>query len=188
MNARTLLAYVDESMSDSRKDPGTYLLAAGICQPTDQDEIRSQMQALRLKGQQKLHWHDEGHKRRRKIIESVGQLPLMHLIVVRDNMPNVRPERRRRLCIERMLYELDQLAVAEVTFESRGPADDRRDTAMVGALRASKTISAQLRIEHVNGPLEALLWVPDAICGALTADRTGDPSYLAEITAQVITL
>jgi hypothetical protein len=190
VSARTLLAHVDESMSDSKRDPGTYILAAGICEPADQDRIREEMEDLRLKGQQKVHWHDEDHKRRQQIIERVGRLPLMHLIVVRDDMPDARPERRRRLCMERLLYELDQLEVATVTFESRGPADDRRDVAMVGMLRASKTITSQLRIEHQKGPLDALLWVPDAVCGALTAERVGEPCYYAEITTrtQVITL
>ncbi|GAA1936275.1 hypothetical protein GCM10009797_32300 [Nocardioides hwasunensis] len=177
-------------MSDTRRDPGAYILAAAICDTTAQDEIRAEMEVLRLKGQNKLHWHDEDHKRRQVIIERVAQLPLMHLVVVRDQMPDARAERRRRLCMQRLLFELDQLEVATVTFESRGPADDRRDIDMVGAMRAEQTITSQLRIEHQKGPLDPLLWVPDAVCGALTADRVGDSTYFAEITAhtQLITL
>jgi hypothetical protein len=182
--ARTLLAYVDESMSDTKRDPGTYLLAAGICDPADRDQIREQMQDLRLKGQNKLHWHDEDDKRRRQIIERVSHLPLMHLVVVRDDMPDARPERRRRLCMDRMLYELDQLEVATATFESRGPADDRRDMTMVATMRASKAITSQLRVGHEKGPEDPLLWVPDAVCGAMTAERVGNAEFITEINAQ----
>lgn len=77
-----------------------------------------------------------------------------------------------------MLWELDQLKVATATFESRGPKDDERDRHMLDVLRSKKHISPHLRIEHDVGPHEAMLWVADAICGAVVRHRTGDASYL----------
>lgn len=182
MSDRTLLAYVDETMSDSRKDPGTYVLAAGVCHPTELSQIRASMLGLKLRGQQKVHWRDESDKRKAAIIATVSALPLSHVVVIRDQMEGARPERRRRLCLERLLFELDRLDVQTVTFESRGPADDARDRDMVGALRARQVIAGGLRMEHEKGPREAALWVPDAVCGAITADRTGEHQYLAAIS------
>ncbi len=112
-------------------------------------------------------------------------MPHEHVIVVRDGRAGERPERRRRHCMERMLYELDQLAVATATFESRGRPDDRRDRAMLDALRARKMITSELRIAHQRGHEEALLWVADAVCGALTQQRVGNSSYLKTIADQV---
>lgn len=140
---------------------------------------------LRLKGQHKLHWRDEGEKRRQEITETIAAAPLRHLIVVRDGQPGEKPERRRRHCLERLLCELDQVGVGTVTFESRGPKDDKRDRSMLDALRAKKVVATDLRMEHVAGPREALLWVADAVCGAVVQSRTGETVYLEIIQASV---
>ncbi|HYO17987.1 MAG TPA: hypothetical protein VES02_04880 [Dermatophilaceae bacterium] len=41
-----------------------------------------------------------------------------HLVVVRAGAANDRPERRRRKCLERLLYELELKAVADIVLES----------------------------------------------------------------------
>jgi hypothetical protein len=84
-----------------------------------------------------------------------------------------------------MLHELDQLEIGSATFESRGTADDRRDRDMLDALRAKKIVSPDLRIEHTPGPKDPLLWVADAVCGAVTHDRIGQPEYPQIIRGQV---
>lgn len=183
--ARTRTAFVAESQSNSARDPDTYILTAAICDSRALTAARQVIAALRAKGERKLHWRDEGGKRRQEIVEAIAGVPLQHIVVVRDGMPGERPERRRRHCLERLLYELDQLGVGTVTFESRGPRDDKRDRDMLDALRARRAVSAGLRIEHVAGPREALLWVADAVCGAVVQFRTGDRTYLETIQASV---
>lgn len=185
MSARHLRAYLDESQSHHKEDPDTYLLAATVCGPDELEAAREQITGLRLRGQRKLHWHDESHRRRRKIAQAIAELPLEHLVVVRNGLPGERVERRRRLCLERMLYELDTAEVGTATFESRGPADDKRDRQMVDTLRTSRTISGSLRIHHQKGPLEAMLWVPDAVCGAITSHRIGEGHYLEIIERRI---
>jgi hypothetical protein len=175
---RTKKAFLDESLSDRRRDPNVYLLAAAVCDRAALPPARDAITALKLRGQLKLHWRSESDKRRRLIAEAIAGLPLDHLVVVRDGRPGERTERRRRHCLERMLYELDELKVATATFESRGPKDDERDRHMLDALRGQQSISAHLRITHVAGPLEPMLWVADAICGAVVRHRAGDQTYL----------
>ena len=77
--------------------------------------------------------------------------------------------------------ELDVLGVESVTFESRGPADDRRDMAAIQAFRSQHLVSSRLRIRHLPGPKEPMLWVPDAVCGAVVAVRTSSGEYFDEI-------
>lgn len=184
MTARRLLhAFLDESQSDRARDPFCYVLAAGICAPADIDAARAGMERLRLRGQRKVHWRDESARRRRQVTAGIAALPLQHVVVVRDGRAGETAERRRRHCLERMLYELDQLGIETAIFESRGPADDRRDRAMLDALRARQVVSPELRMAHVPGPKDPMLWVPDAVCGAITHQRTGDPQY-AELLAR----
>lgn len=182
---RELQAFLDESQSDRFRDPFCYVLAAGVCAPVDIDAARAAMEQLRLPGQLKVHWRDESHKRRRQVVETVAALPLQHLVVVRDGRVGEAGERQRRHCLERMLFELDQLQVDTATFESRGAADDRRDRAMLDALRARKVVTSALRVAHTPGPKDSLLWVPDIVCGAVTQQRTGDAQYIEVLATQV---
>lgn len=184
MSRRGLRAFVDESGSHTTQDPDTYLLAASVCRDDLLEDIRAALRPLRL-GNGKLHWHQEDARRRRLIAEAIADMDLAHVVVVRSGAPDERGERRRRLCLERLLHELESLGVASALFESRGPADDRRDRKMVEALRTSRAISAAVRVNHEKGPLEPLLWLPDAICGAVVADRIGQGEYLKIIAERV---
>ena len=138
MNAvrRTRIAFVDESLSDATRDPHTYLLGAAVCEESAVAATGASVARLQLKGQVKVHWHDEDAKRRMLITETIAAAPVRHLVVVREGGSTERPERQRRKCLEHLLYELQALHVETVTFESRGPADDHRDRATVDGLRA----------------------------------------------------
>lgn len=112
--------------------------------------------------------------------------PVQHLVVVRDGGPGERPERRRRHCIEALVSTLDELEVRTATFESRGPVDDRRDRKMLDALRARKLVRGRLRMEHVPGPRDPLLWIPDAVCGAVSQHRVGVTTHLDTLQAETV--
>jgi hypothetical protein len=178
-----MLAYLDESGSDSKKDPDTYLLVAALCSDLIVDPTRASLSSLRLKGQLKLHWRDESAGRPKKIASLVAGLPVEHLVVVYNAHPGEKIERRRRRCLERILFELDQRQTTIAVFESRGPADDRRDRELMTTLRTKGAVSAALRMEHVPGPAEPMLWIPDSICGSVVSARCGQDLYLRTIEA-----
>lgn len=181
----TLRAWVDESGSDHIHDPGTYVLAAAIGRQDSEPTIRDQISRLRLPGQVKLHWRDEGEKRRNAIMRAVAACELEHVVVVRAGAVDNRPERRRRKCLERLLFELELKAVSDIVFESRGPADDRRDIQMLNALRGQRVVSTATRITHVVGRHEPLLWIPDAVCGAVTSTRAGVHDHQQVLASQL---
>lgn len=178
------LAFVDESGSDSHRDPGTYILSAAIITQDDIAEVRTAMTSLILPGQKKLHWRDESSKRQMEITKTISGLPSEHLIIVRDNAQGDRIERRRRACLSRLLYELDSLAVGSMMLESRGQADDKKDRKVLNSSRSTGAISSNLRMEHTPGPAEPALWVPDAVCGAMVGKRVGEPLNWAIIENQ----
>lgn len=178
-------AFLDESESDRSADPDTYILAAALIDPAHLDVAREAMRRLLFKGQRKLHWRAESDKRRLQIIETVADAPVEHLVVVRDGRLGERSERRRRHCLERLCFELDQLGVTRATLESRGRADDRRDREMLDTLRSRQIVRGRLRMHHVPGPTEALLWLPDAVCGAVTRARVGDPAYRDTVGSRI---
>lgn len=185
MNARPLRAYLDESGSHRTADPDTYLLAASICAEEHLETVRETMVALLPKGQAKLHWRDETEARQTLISQVIAGLPLEHLVVVRNCHAAEREERRRRMCLRQMMFELERNGVTNAVFESRGSADDKRDRRMVDTLRSQQVIGSQVRVDHEKGPLEALLWLPDSICGVVAAHRIGNEKFFKIIERKV---
>lgn len=185
MSSPQLRAYLDESGSHRSADPDTYLLAASICAEEHLETVRETMTGLLRKGHTKLHWRDETETRQTLIAEVIATLPLEHLVVVRNCHATEREERRRRMCLRQMMFELQRAGVTHATFESRGRADDARDRRMVDTLRSQRVIDSQVRIDHEKGPLDSLLWLPDSICGVVAAHRVGNDKFLKIIERKV---
>ncbi|MDR2703467.1 MAG: hypothetical protein LBB58_03915, partial [Cellulomonadaceae bacterium] len=82
--------------------------------------------------------------------------------------------------MEQFLYQLERREVSHLTLESRGPAADKRDNELLGALRRRGT-GRNLKIDHIRGMDEPLLWVADALLGAVVAARTGQERWLQHI-------
>lgn len=172
-------AYVDESESDQTVDPNVYVLAAALIHPNNCEDVRSLMRAIHP-GRGKLHWHDESAPERRKIVAAVAELDVLHLVVVRQGMPGGHPERRRRKCLERLLFELEVRQVGHAVFEARQAKQNERDRHLADQLRARKLLPARLRIDHAPGPIEPLLWLADV--GAGVVGGTSRRAYLPATT------
>lgn len=171
-------AWGDESGSVRGVDEGAYIMGAAIAEAEHAEEIREAMRELLLPSQKKVHWRGDDERRHDRIIEAVAALRLEALVVVRVGLSSEKDERRRRKCLEHFLPAIAGLGCSTLTLESRGPADDRRDMTLVAALRSSQRIASSLRVHHVPGPADPALWVADAVCGAVVADRTGRPRWV----------
>ena len=111
-------AYVDESQPDPRADPGAYLLAAAMLPTEDLQAARAAVRSLLLRGQRKLHWRDENEQRRKLLTAAVADLEALHLVVVHVDL-QASSERRRRLCLRRLLCELDALSLIHISEPTR---------------------------------------------------------------------
>lgn len=179
-----LLAFGDESGSDRRLDPDTYILAAAVIDASHLEDVREMARRMRLPGAMKAHWRDDSAKRHTAVIGIISDMPIEGVVVARRGPSGEAPERRRRKCLEQFLFSIEEFGCTQVTLESRGLADDRRDRTLLDTMRAKKQSSA-LRLEHRPGPEEPLLWIPDALCGAVSAARTGEPRWLNAIAERV---
>jgi hypothetical protein len=121
-------------------------------------------------------------KSSKRIAETIAACPALHVVVIRTSVTQESSERRRRKCLERMLYELDAAEVGAAVLESRGRKPDLRDLQMVNVLRIRNAISARLRVDHIEGPGEPALWVADCVAGAVGAHRIGTaPQYFEHL-------
>ncbi len=179
-------AWGDESGSYACKDPGVYLLGAAIADDAVVDDLRSAMRHLRLPSSgPKLHWRAESGARRLEVVKTIASLPVEGFVVVRQASVRDRLERRRRKCLERLLHTVAELGCNELTLESRGAADDRRDRQLLDGLRRNGRLGSGLVMSHATGPADPVLWIADALCGAVTHERVGEPQYLKVIESRV---
>lgn len=182
----TWTAFVDESEPEPRSGSrGVYLLAAALIEAEQQEAVRTAVAAWLLPGQPKVHWHVENDRRRKLLVAALAGLPAMHLVVVRIDK-HATAERRRRLCLNRLLLELDTAGVAEVYMEGRQAKQNAHDLQLLDVLRARQEVGPDLRMYHRPGRHEPLLWVPDLVAGAVGARHRGDSSY-EDMLAGVLT-
>lgn len=180
-------AYVDESVPDSRLDPGSYVLACALVDDGAGEVVRAGLRALLLPGQRKLHWHGEDRARRRQLVDFVADVPAAHLIVLRAGGTE-HSERRRKLCLGLLLPELQSRGVGVVALEARENKQNQSDLRLLSGLRASRRLGPGLRMHHPRGPAEPLLWLPDILAGALSTARQGQGEYFERLEDAVTVL
>lgn len=171
----TLHAWVDESMhtADGALADGFYLLAATVADPAGCEPIRDELRGLVLGKRMRLHWRDQTRRRRHVIADALAALDVTHTVVVGVPLDSHRQERARRYCLERLLHELHVVGVGQVWAETRTQSLNARDRTMVAALRSRGTIPASLSVEFAQPEQEPMLWLPDAVAGAIGMHRRG---------------
>lgn len=168
-------AWVDESVLVGR---GLYILAAATAAPEACGDIRDVLRGLRFKNNPRLHWHDEDDARRHKIALAIADCDVHSLVVLASPMARNGQERARRKCIEQLRWQLnDQHHVTHVNFESRTPSQNKLDQKMVATMRGSRAIPRSIRIDFERPGEEPMLWIPDAVAGAVGAAMRDQPQF-----------
>ena len=182
------VAFVDEATATLGAEPDTYILAAVICPAMVVDDLTNRMRALKPSGARKLHWRDIPVKSglRETAVRTINQIDVEHVVVVRLEASAERLERRRRLCMQRLVATLEDRGVSSIVAESRGRADDQRDVDHFFAMRSRHVAGSGIRITHEAGPSNAALWAADIVAGAVAAELNGDSRLATMITELTI--
>lgn len=180
-----LAAFADESSVPRGPDRQEYLICAAIIDTGELDSIREILRPLLLPGQRKLHWTDESDRRRREIVAMLTEIDAMQVIVTHRSARSRKTERYRRKCLEQLYFELEQMKVQELTLESRLASQDRKDHEHLAAVNGRGHTLA-VRINHVRGGNDPLLWIPDILLGALNAAHLGITAYWESLRGQVV--
>ncbi|GAA1553951.1 hypothetical protein GCM10009789_04260 [Kribbella sancticallisti] len=179
----TLSAWIDESIIVGRDDrSGTYTMAAAIADPVECDDIRAGLRSLTVGRAERLHWAHESPKRRDAIAAFIASIDIAVVTVIGKPVMGPKQERARRCCLERLLYELGHCGVTDVLLESRSAAPDRRDIRLVDSARNKGMVTAGLQVGFGRPKEEPMLWVPDAVAGAVTAAELGEPRWLLAVS------
>ncbi len=174
--------FIDESIAKRRGGKRqSYLIAAVFIKEGQQEEIRLQLERLLLPGQIKLHWTDESLKRRRKLCKAVASICPLTVIIEHVAVPQKKTERFRRKCLEHLYATIGQESIASITMETCTPHQNMKDIEHFRYF-CGHIFPQELRVEHVRGGDEPLLWIPDIVLGAVNAAALGDASFLSTIS------
>ncbi|MFC0672580.1 hypothetical protein ACFFF6_01275 [Brachybacterium hainanense] len=178
-------AFLDESSCVLGAERQLYLVGAAILEAGTCDDVREELRPLLLPGQVKLHWTDESTRRRQRIVDAIVSLEPINVIVSHVSERQHKTERFRRKCLEQMYYEFVSMELHDVTLESRSPTQDGKDLAHIIALR-SRGLDERIRLSHRRGGDEPLLWIADAVLGAVNSARLGDPAHLDALRGSIL--
>lgn len=181
-----LSAWIDESIivGDDHQ-PGAYALASVITDPSAVEDLRDTLRALRERKVVRLHWVAESTKRRDLIAHTIADLNIASVVALGQPVHRLKQERARRCCLECLLYELEGFGVGQVRLDSRAPAQDRRDLRLVDSAREKGLISRELSNDFAQPTQEPMLWLPDAVAGAVTAAQLGEPRWLLTLSESI---
>lgn len=180
-----LVAYIDESSAMRSKNRQDYMVCAAIIDSVNSDAIRTELLPLRLPGQIKLHWTDERESRRRTIVKTLSTIDSMQAVITHRSEISKKTERYRRKCLENMYFELSNMGVQQVVLESRQVAQNKKDIEHIVALQGRGEAS-KIRIVHIRGGDEPLLWIPDIFLGAINSSYLGNDLYWKQLQDRVV--
>lgn len=186
--ASKLHAWVDESIHTPGPEApeGMYVLAAAIADSSDCDGTRETLRGLVVGRQQRLHWGKEDTSQREKITSAIAASGLTSVVVVGVSLDARNQERARRKCLEKLLWELAPWEISTVWLESRTTSLNRHDLKLVDAWRSQGKLPSTLRIEIGLPSTEPMLWIPDAVAGAVAAARKGSSAHRDKLGDMVL--
>lgn len=165
-------AWVDESIHVPVADfEGLYTLAAVLAAPDRCPVIREALRHLTPAHAERLHWREDQPSVRAAAIDLLREGDIAALAVTCIPLDARNQERARRKCMERLLFELDQRTISHVWVETRTQSLNSKDLRLIDALRGSGAISKRLRVEFARPLADPMLWLPDAVAGAVSHAR-----------------
>jgi hypothetical protein len=112
----------------------------------------------------------------------MASLDLAAVVTIGSPVHRAKQERARRCCLERLIYELGLMGVSHVWLESRTATPDRRDLRLVDYARDKGLTPRGLKVDFARPRDEPMLWIPDAVAGAMTASKLGEPRWLLALS------
>jgi hypothetical protein len=179
-------AFVDESsvIHDSKQE---YRICAVLVPFEKETELREAVKSFLSKGQMKFHWTQEDRRRRQRFTDFISRLNLVCLVVTHSDEPRRNDERYRRKCFEKLYQELATRDIGMLIIEARSKAQNLLDIEHIVGLRG-RGMHSNLYLTHIAGKEEPLLWMADAILGAVNAAALGDETHAQKLSPLALRL
>ena len=171
-------ACVDESLR-----PGRYLLGCVVVDAPIAGTLRREVRKLLLPGQRKIHFQDEGSRRRRQLLTQATAMELDVTVYVCVHAMGRGAEEARAECLAALVRELQTTdRSTDLFIESRDGGNDIDRATIIAARRRDPL----LNFEHLLPAADPLLWLPDVFAWAVGAGgdwrrRAAPPARVIEV-------
>ena len=156
-----LLVYVDESVRSGR-----YVLGAVLVDASSAGALRRSVRKLLLPGQRKLHFNNEGNRRRRELLDALVRLDVEAFAFSCRYSAEVTSEAARARCLAAMVRELQGWRGACQLFIASRAELDQLDGVTI---RRARLPEPRLSFQHQRPDHDPLLWLPDGVAWAVGA-------------------
>lgn len=174
---------IDES-SDEVGGSHRYMIGAGVL-VTRLEATRAQIESVVFGPEGRVrpfHWVDEGAVRRHAMLDLVGALGIEVFAVVSTAQTRHHLEHVRDQCLRELFRNTRHSGIERIVIESRErvisvTGQNRRDYTTLIEARHAGELSPRVRYDWVLKS-DPLVWLADAVAGAVLAAERGDMSWL----------
>lgn len=160
-----MTAFVDESL---RQGPGGLYVVAAVVVLEDSETARSKARSVLLGRQKRFHWRNETERQRKAMLGCLAGLGAPVLAYAASPVERPRQDRARALCLERLLWDVWDLGVAGIVFESREDHNDAKDRRSIIQAQRARRADPGLSYDFKRPLEEPLLWFADAAASAVS--------------------
>ncbi|QIX48242.1 hypothetical protein [Rhodococcus sp. DMU1] len=139
------------------------LVVAAVADPSALDQARRTLTALRMKGQERIHFKSERDARRRTICSALETLDVqVHVYDATGLTPKV----GRPRCLAALVDDLAELSVSRLVLE-QDDSTVKSDRRTLFDATGKHGIRDRLTYHHLRAKQEPMLWIPDAVAWCL---------------------
>jgi hypothetical protein len=182
-----VIAVVDEAMII--RGAGSYILVAVLIADDRRAEARSQAVRLLPRRRRRFHFRSEAETERVAMLRLIAdQAAAATALIASPHRLSTAERTRQQLLRDLAITSLGGHRTVELVLESRELQNDRLDRQTLIDARHAGDVPADLSYVHLVPSQEPLLWLADALAGAVRASLLGTPRYLELLPARLLTL
>lgn len=166
----TRTAFVDESFRRGREGHGYFFMGVAVVPDVAVAEVTRQLRGHLPAGLRRWHWRDEQPASRRRFLSLIADfvdLDVMAFTCGQLTANQRKSEQARVRCLWDLLGQLQVVGASTLVLESRQEHNDRKDRREVLSAQQASVAPEGLVYRHGRPREEPLLWVPDAVVGAM---------------------
>jgi hypothetical protein len=176
--------FVDEAIYQPGE--GVYVLAAVLLEDSAKAAARRAARRVPVIRGRRCHWHKEEDREQFAMLKALERHSAGALAYVATPARGRDQEAIRQGLLFQLAGDAARRDAVDLTIESRQHRNDQRDSSTL--IKARRELSIELAYAHATPSEEPLLWMADAIAGAVLAQARKDGRYVAALARGVLTI
>ena len=159
------------------------MLGAVILPAANKTKVRRALRRIPPRGRRRLHWHHEDDRERIATLQLIMDQGTGLLAYRWSPAPTRTHETIRGHLLTELAADLAARDVIDLVIESRQEHNDARDRNVLAQAQSKNRAPSNMNYDHQNPSDEPLLWLPDALAGAVLSQTRRDGPYATFVEA-----